>query len=233
MSLVSSSSFSDAQTPAQSRADPTLLPGSGKPALATPVVAAGIASAPAGAPREQRGTAYPLNGFDYLTVSPANAPQQSETDQVGTNSCGQYGASRQDSMCQNIFVNGPDDFCLFAPPWSDGRNASIGETEREEVSWCTKAGYGTRLIPDGTLTSVSFVQTPEYVQIVGTGNFQNLGIPITDQGGELDPHGADNKGNPRGGMVWSSSFVGSYGVPTQSHEWTMFISLTLFWCARR
>ena len=30
-----------------------------------------------------------------------------------------------------------------------------------------KSGYGTRLIPDGTIQGAHFVQTPDYVQITG------------------------------------------------------------------
>lgn len=32
----------------------------------------------------------------------------------------------------------------------------------------TQPGYGTRLIPNGTVTGLHFVQTPDYVQITGT-----------------------------------------------------------------
>ena len=28
-------------------------------------------------------------------------------------------------------------------------------------------GYGTRLIPDGSITGAHFVQTPDYVQVTG------------------------------------------------------------------
>ena len=30
-----------------------------------------------------------------------------------------------------------------------------------------QSGYGTRLIPDGTITGAHFVQTPDYVQVTG------------------------------------------------------------------
>ncbi|KAI0278382.1 hypothetical protein BC826DRAFT_658291 [Russula brevipes] len=36
-----------------------------------------------------------------------------------------------------------------------------------EVAWCMKSGYGTRIIPDGTITGAHFVKTPDYVQITG------------------------------------------------------------------
>ena len=39
-----------------------------------------------------------------------------------------------------------------------------------------------------------FVQTPDYVQITGVGDLTKLNIPAGDDGGELDPHGADGNG---------------------------------------
>jgi len=87
----------------------------------------------------------------------------------------------------------------FAPP---NANSNIGDTEREEVSWCTKSGRGTRVIPNGTLKGVHFVKTPDYVQITGVGDFTKMNIRKGDAGGELDPHGADGNGNPS--MSYSS-----------------------------
>lgn len=113
-------------------------------------------------------------------------------------------------------VNSVDDFCLFAPPYS-GSNATIGDTERVEVSWCLRDGYGTRLIPDGTIAGAHFVQTPDYIQIIGVGDLTRLNIPAGDSGGELDPHGADGNGNPIGGLVFSNAF----GQLQQVHEWTV------------
>lgn len=43
------------------------------------------------------------------------------------------------------------DFCLWAPPYSDGHNSSVGQVEEIMVAWCLNDGYGTRLIPDGTI----------------------------------------------------------------------------------
>lgn len=90
-------------------------------------------------------------------------------------------------------VNSVDDFCIFAPP-EPGADSVIGNTERIEVAWCIKPGYGTRLIPDGTITGAHFVQTPDYVQVTGVGNLTMVNIPQGDAGGELDPHGADGNG---------------------------------------
>jgi hypothetical protein len=92
-------------------------------------------------------------------------------------------------------VNSLDDFCLFAPP-KPGKGSEIGDSEvcaqlsisnistnagiqQIEVSWCMKDGYGTRLIPDGSIHGAHFVQTPDFVQI--TGNFSSSGVSSTQR----------------------------------------------------
>ncbi|KAI9441681.1 hypothetical protein H4582DRAFT_1403060 [Lactarius indigo] len=156
------------------------------------------------------------------TYLPSNAPNHSEQGQSGTNQCGT--GSNQTSQCQNAYINSVDDFCIYAPP-EPGPGSVIGNTERIEVSWCIKPGYGTRLIPDGTVTGAHFVQTPDYVQVTGVGDFTKINIPKGDAGGELDPHGADGNGNPIGGLVFSSAFTGQI---QQIHEWTNFMSDSQF-----
>jgi len=94
------------------------------------------------------------------------------------------------------------------------------------VSWCTKSGYGTRVIPARTIQGAHFVQTPDYVQITGIGDLTSMNIPAGDSGGELDPHGATGNGNPIGGLVFSSVF--NNGTLQQLHEWTNFMSATEF-----
>ncbi|KAJ7149933.1 carbohydrate-binding module family 13 protein [Mycena filopes] len=149
----------------------------------------------------------------------ANAlPATSENGQSGTNACGTGSSST--SKCQTAYINSATDFCLWAPP-SPG---TIGDTERDEVAWCSKSGRGTRTIPNGTLKGVHFVKTPDYVQVTGTGDFTKINIKGGDEGGELDPHGADGNGNPIGGLVFGDSF----GAGLQYHEWTSFISDTEF-----
>lgn len=91
----------------------------------------------------------------------------------------------------------PHSRSLFAPP-SSGPKSLIADTERVEVSWCTKSGYGTRLIPPGTVTSAQFLKTDTFVQIIGNGDLTKINVFPKDQGGELDPHGADGNGNPIG-----------------------------------
>ncbi|CAL1698993.1 unnamed protein product [Somion occarium] len=166
-----------------------------------------------------------VSGQTYsATYLPSNAPKTSEKGQSGTNQCGS--GHNQNSTCQNLYINSVDDFCLFAPP-EPGPGSTVGNTERIEVAWCIKDGYGTRLIPDGTIQGAHFVQTPDYVQVTGVGDFTKINIPKGDTGGELDPHGADGNGNPIGGLVFSSAF----GQLTQIHEWTNFMSDSEF-CIR-
>lgn len=87
-----------------------------------------------------------------------------------------------------------------------------------------QSGYGTRLIPDGSITGAHVVVTPDYIQVTGVGNLTNINIPAGDGGGELDPHGADGNGNPIGGLVFSSAF----GALEEIHEWTNFVSADQF-----
>ncbi|GJE85075.1 hypothetical protein PsYK624_011520 [Phanerochaete sordida] len=158
------------------------------------------------------------------TYLPSNVPPTTEQGQSGTNQCGT--GSNQTSMCQNVYINSVDDFCIFGPP-QPGPDSVIGNTERIEVSWCIKSGYGTRLIPDGAITGAHFVQTPDYVQVTGVGDLTKINIPAGDAGGELDPHGADGNGNPIGGLVFSQAF----GQLAQLHEWTNFVAFDEF-CIR-
>ncbi|CAE6454611.1 unnamed protein product [Rhizoctonia solani] len=165
------------------------------------------------------------HGQYTATYDSNNLPDTTEKGQIGTNKCGTKAA--QNSMCQNVYINSVNDFCLWAPPYTDGHNSSVGQVEEIMVAWCLNDGYGTRLIPDGTITGAHFVQTPDYVQVTGWGDLTKLNIPKGDSGGELDPHGADGLGNPHGGLVFGKS----YGKWQQYHEWTNFMSSTDF-CIR-
>ncbi|KGB79897.2 hypothetical protein CNBG_5735 [Cryptococcus deuterogattii R265] len=168
------------------------------------------------------------------TYSPYSLPDTSEQGQYGTNACGT--SSSQDSKCQNVYVNGVDDFCLWGPPETtsdegDG-TSKIGNVEQIVVSYCLKDGYGTRLIPAGTITGAHFVKVQServsYVQVTGVGDLTKLLIPAGDEGGELDPHSWTGLGNPQGGLVFTNAFSGSY---EQTHEWTSFMSANEF-CIR-
>lgn len=80
------------------------------------------------------------------------------------------------------------DWCVWAPP---NGPTTIGESEADEVAWCTKAGRGTRLIPAGAITGVQFMKTPSYLEVIAFIDQTQLDMAADDFGGELDPHGAD------------------------------------------
>jgi len=117
---------------------------------------------------------------------------------------------------------------LWSPP---DPNSVIGNVEEIVVAYCTTAGRGTRLFPQGTLLKAHFVETPDYIQITGFGQFQSTNIAAGDQGGELDPHGATGNGNPVGGLVFSNVWSGGSGSGQQIHEWTNYMAVDEF-CIR-
>jgi hypothetical protein len=132
----------------------------------------------------------------------------------------------------------PKDFCIWAPPQP---NSTIGDTEAYEVAWCSKTGYGTRLIPAGALTGVQLLVTSEYMQWAGYINQVEVNLAAGDYGGELDPHGADlvrprtchiysvltfpaQRGNPLGGLMYSNAFPvlgANNDTYTQVMDWNM------------
>ncbi|KAJ7434344.1 hypothetical protein B0H11DRAFT_2258536 [Mycena galericulata] len=64
---------------------------------------------------------------------------------------------------------------------------------------CLVQRNNAHLIPDGTITSVSFLKTDFDVQIMGTCDFTKLNSALGDKGGEIDPNGATGLGNTIGG----------------------------------
>ncbi|KAF9220446.1 hypothetical protein BS17DRAFT_787441 [Gyrodon lividus] len=142
--------------------------------------------------------------------------------QVGYNICNST-TENQNSMCQTSMVNHIDDFCLWAPPMP---NSTIGDTEQEEVAWCSKPGHGTRLIPSGALQGVQLLTTSAYIQIAGFIDQTQINMAADDYGGELDPHGADLRGNPLGGLMYSNAFPSNGGNNNsyqQVIDWTNFM----------
>lgn len=125
----------------------------------------------------------------------------------------------QTSMARLLTLNSVDDFCLFGPP-EPGPESLIGNVEPIVVAYCTKPRNNARLIPDGTITAAHFIRTPSYVQIYGFWDGTRVNIPAGDSGGELDPHGAENVGNPIGGNVTSNVS----GRDVFYEEWMSFIS---------
>ncbi|KAK0194127.1 hypothetical protein F5146DRAFT_1034360 [Armillaria mellea] len=173
--------------------------------------------------------ATPLASKHY--AYPSEIPYKVDTDQglirgtqFGYNQCNST-TENQDSLCQTSFLNALDDFCLWAP---SKPNSTIADTEGEEVAWCTKKGRGTRLMPEGTLQGVQFMKTPGYLQVVGFIDQTKINIQDGDFGGELDPHGADLRGNPMGGLVYSFGWSGNNNTFTQAIEWHNFMGGNAF-----
>lgn len=163
-------------------------------------------------------------GFTY----PSGIPYKVDTDEAlirgrqhGYNICNAT-TENQESLCQTSIVNSLDDFCLWAP---SEPNSEVANTEGEMVAWCTKPGRGTRLIPAGALTGVQFIRTPDYISLVGFIDQELININKEDYGGEMDPHGADLRGNPMGGIMFSNAFGGQY---QQIVEWHNFMGGNAF-----
>jgi hypothetical protein len=179
--------------------------------------------------RQAQETTSPLPLTDYHYTYP-NVPYQvnpfpvGRGPQSGYNQCNST-TENQNSLCQTMFVNGIDDFCLWGSPVANGE---IGNVEAQVVAYCTKPGHGTRVMPPGTLTSVQFMRTSAYIQVTGQFNQIGIGLNPTDYGGELDPHGADLAGNPLGGLVFSSGLPTNNGTITQADNWSNFVGSGLF-----
>ncbi|KIP07807.1 hypothetical protein PHLGIDRAFT_19089 [Phlebiopsis gigantea 11061_1 CR5-6] len=147
--------------------------------------------------------------------------------QSGYNICNST-TEGQSSMCQTAFINAVDDWCVWAPPTGP---TTIGDSEGEEVAWCTKPGRGTRLIPEGAITGVQFLKAPSYLEVIAFLDQTKLNLTPDDFGGELDPHGADLRGNPLGGLLFSNALpmsgTGDNNTYTQVEEWHNFIGSNL------
>lgn len=159
-----------------------------------------------------RVSAQPAGVWATGTMGSTNPPQPT----MGT-------AINQTSDARLISINSIDDFCIFAPP----EVSDIGSSEAFEVAWCTKARNNARVIPDGTFTGLTFLKNDFYVQVMGYGDLTKLNIKKGDEGGELDPHGAEGLGNPIGGNVT----VNIGGQDKNVEEWMSFVSSTNF-CLR-
>ncbi|PWN37777.1 uncharacterized protein FA14DRAFT_159660 [Meira miltonrushii] len=173
------------------------------------VVAAvfGMASAQSTPPKFNFGTANP----NMIGVKARNklGPTNPAMPSLGT-------PINQTSVARLLSINSVDDWCTFSSP--DGK--PIADTESYTVAYCTKARNNARVIPDGTVTAAHFVKTPLYVQLMALGDFTKIGIQAGDEGGELDPHGATNMGNPIGGNVTSNVS----GQDVFYEEWMNYVS---------
>jgi len=68
------------------------------------------------------------------------------------------------------------------------------------------------------------MRTPDYVQVVGFIDQRFINLKPDDYGGELDPHGADFRGNPLGGLFYSTAWSGdNKNDYKQVIEWNNFM----------
>ncbi|WFD29181.1 hypothetical protein MSPP1_000186 [Malassezia sp. CBS 17886] len=152
---------------------------------------------------------------DYPGVVAQNpmGPTNPKTPKMGT-------PVNQTSLSRLASLNSVDDWCTFGP--KDNKKP-LGDVEFEVVAYCTKPRNGARVIPDGTVTAAHFVKTPLYVQVMALGDFTKINFAPNDSGGELDPHGATNKGNPVGGNVTSNVS----GKDVSYQEWMNYVGFNI------
>ncbi|KAH8092633.1 hypothetical protein BXZ70DRAFT_950740 [Cristinia sonorae] len=156
--------------------------------------------------------------YDQLPYQVDPSPNAVRGPQSGYNICNSTTAG-QSSLCQTMIFNNISDFCLWSSP---DPNQPIGNTEAVEVAWCTDKKYGARVIPEGTIQGVQFLNAPDYIEMIAFLDQTKLNLPADDFGGELDPHGADLRGNPMGGLVFSNAFTGGSSL-AQVSDWNEFI----------
>ncbi|KAK2463759.1 hypothetical protein APHAL10511_004252 [Amanita phalloides] len=212
-------SYAAAQAPTQSGTSGA--PGSSitaPPTASAPLAATTPVSTFPATPLVDKHFTYP-SGIPYQ-VDP-------ETDlirgpQSGYNICNST-TEGPNSRCQTMFFSSIDDFCLWGPPVLNGL---VADNEGEMVAYCTKPGRGTRLIPANALQGVQWIKTPSYISAVGFINQAMIDMNSTDYGGELDPHGADLRGNPKGGLVFSQAYTP--GQWEQISEWNNFMGANTF-----
>ena len=73
------------------------------------------------------------------------------------------------------------------------------------------------------------MRTPDYLQVVGFIDQSLINLQANDSGGELDPHGADFRGNPLGGLVYSNGWSnGNNNSYEQVIEWHNFMGGSVF-----
>jgi len=147
----------------------------------------------------------------------------------GYNLCNSTTAG-DDAMCATAFLNSVDDFCIWGAPGT-GNDALevVADVEGEMVAYCTTPRYGARTLPQGAITGLQFIQTPDYVELVGYIDQTAIRLQANDTGGEEDPHGADMRGNPLGSLFYSSAFgPGPASEFKQSHEWHYFVGGGIF-----
>ncbi|TCD64355.1 hypothetical protein EIP91_004224 [Steccherinum ochraceum] len=175
---------------------------------------------------------FPATGLNQLSFpKPTDAPYQIypastpyvRGPQTGYNICNST-TEGPTSLCQTMYFNGLDDFCLWGPAEA---NSAIADTEGEVVAHCSKKGHGTRIMNNGLFKAAQILKTDQYWMITGTIDQTLINIQAGDFGGELDSGGQDLRGNPIGGLLYSTAFS-TDGTPSQIQWWTEFIGSNLF-----
>lgn len=216
-------------TLAQAPSAPSPAPSTPSPApAAAPSNAPAPAAASNQAPTQSTSGDIPLYQKQFTWP---NLPYQADTgngprgQQQGYNLCNST-TQNQNSMCQTVFLNSIQEFCLWG---ASQPNSIVGNIEGEMVAYCTTKKFGTRLIPAGAITGLQVTRTPGYIQVVGFVQQTMLNLQANDTGGEEDPRGADGRGNPLGALMYSSAF-NTQGGPayTQVRDWSFFIGSGIF-----
>ncbi|KAH9910968.1 uncharacterized protein BXZ73DRAFT_93504 [Epithele typhae] len=148
--------------------------------------------------------------------------------QSGYNICNSTTEGQDSSARPLTNVYSSPDFCLWAPT----KLSEIGDAEGDVVAWCTKKGHGTRIIPEGTIKGMQLLFDGEAYMMTGSIDQTKLNIVAGDFGGELDSGGQDGRGNPIGGLLYSTTFSPD-GQLFQTRHWTEFIGSNQFcfkWC---
>ncbi|WWD03500.1 hypothetical protein V865_001552 [Kwoniella europaea PYCC6329] len=128
--------------------------------------------------------------------------------------------AQSQSQSKELWLMSHEDFCVYGLS-EENKGKMLSESVDNVISYCSKSGHGTRLIPDGTLKGVTYVRTPSWVQVSGSGDFSQIGISSDDSGAQFD----SSSHNPQGsGLITSQG-----GDPAK--DWVTMISGETF-CVR-
>ncbi|WWC94730.1 hypothetical protein V866_001578 [Kwoniella sp. B9012] len=128
--------------------------------------------------------------------------------------------AQSQSQPKELWLMSHEDFCVYGLS-EENKGKMLSESVDNVISYCSKSGHGTRLIPDGTLKGVTYVRTPSWVQVSGSGDFSQIGISPDDSGAQFD----SSSHNPQG----SSLITSQGGDPAK--DWVTMISGQTF-CVR-
>ncbi|KAH7090896.1 hypothetical protein BKA62DRAFT_725027 [Auriculariales sp. MPI-PUGE-AT-0066] len=136
--------------------------------------------------------------------------------QIGYNQCNSSTVGPE-SMCQTLVVNKIDDFCLYIP-WV--KDKPVGDAEAGMVAACTSEKWGARLIPQGALKSIQFLNAKSYIAIAGRIDGTLLNFPAATL--------AVSSTREARTSVETPSLPGAVGTMTQAILWNVFVSDGIF-----